>query len=359
MQFRGLVVAALCAWSCVSWAQNPPVVAEPVTNFQPLTFPLDRAPGPNATLFETNHTSPGADFLRVQLIVTATQPLTDVKLVISDGDGDSDSIPLQGITGTREIWSRMVPGNFVKVRAEGPRQPNGATVRIERISRSVEPPQALSIVGGDGREPITTITDPDILAAARAVAKVMFQVQTQTASCTGFLVSPTRMVTNEHCIATAEACATTVVLFDYDTVSMVEPQKQRRCIAIRQADQLLDYTVFDLDQPAEQSIRPLTFGASSPVNGANLLVIQHPGGEPKQISRDGCSAVSNPVAGNAADTDFTHECDTLGGSSGSPMLDAAFRVVGLHHFGRGGDQPLHNRAVRIEPIATALMGIGP
>ncbi len=359
MQFRGLVVAALCAWPCISWAQNPPVVAEPVSNFQPLTFPLDRAPGPNATLFETSHTSAGADFLRVQLIVTASQPLTDVKLLISDGDGRSDSISLQGITGTREIWSRMVPGNFVKIRAEGTRQPNGATVRIERLSRSVEPPQALSIIGGDGRERITTITDPNILAAARAVAKVLFQVQAQTSSCTGFLISPTRMVTNEHCIATAEDCATTVVLFDYDTVSMVAPEKQRRCTAVRQVDQTLDYTVFDLDLPAEPSIRPLTFAASSPANGANLLVIQHPGGEPKQISREGCSAVSNPVAGNAADSDFTHGCDTLGGSSGSPMLDASFRVVGLHHFGKGGDQPLHNRAVRIEPIATAVSGICP
>jgi V8-like Glu-specific endopeptidase len=359
MQSRGLVIAALCAWSCVSWAQNPPVVAEPVANFQPLTFPLDRAPGANATLFETNQTSPGADFLRVQLIVTTSQPLTDVKLVISDGGGGSDSISLQGITGTREIWSRMVPGNFVKVRAQGPRQPNGATVRIERISRSVEPPQALSIIGGDGRERITAITDPNILSAGRAVAKLLFQVQAQTASCTAFLISPTRMVTNEHCIATAEACTTAVVLFDYDTVSMVAPEKQRRCTAIRQTDQMLDYTVFDLDQPAEQSIRPLSFAASSPVNGANLLVIQHPGGEPKQLSRDGCSAVTNPVAGNAADTDFTHGCDTLGGSSGSPMLDASFRVVGLHHFGKGGDQPLHNRAVRIEPIATAVNGLCP
>ena len=83
-------------------------------------------------------------------------------------------------------------------------------------------------------------------------------------------------------------------------------------------------------------------------------MVEHPAGEAKQVSRIDCKAIANPVAGRATRTDFTHNCDTLGGSSGSGLLDSQLMVVGLHHFGIGGDEPKFNRAVRVEPIVAKL-----
>ncbi len=54
-------------------------------------------------------------------------------------------------------------------------------------------------------------------------------------------------------------------------------------------------------------------------------------------------------------TDFEHRCDTLGGSSGSPVLDrASLNVVGLHHLGfLEGDTPV-NRAVLIADVLAKI-----
>ena len=83
------------------------------------------------------------------------------------------------------------------------------------------------------------------------------------------------------------------------------------------------------------------------------MIIQHPGGEPKKFSLEGCVVAGLQRAGASAEpTDFGHECDTKGGSSGSPVFDRTTgRVVGLHHFGfrEGLDEPV-NQAVEIGRI---------
>jgi V8-like Glu-specific endopeptidase len=61
--------------------------------------------------------------------------------------------------------------------------------------------------------------------------------------------------------------------------------------------------------------------------------------------------VARPGTGGGA-TDFGHLCDTLGGSSGSPVLDRqSGRLVGLHHLGipPGAADPV-NQAVHIGQV---------
>ena len=51
-------------------------------------------------------------------------------------------------------------------------------------------------------------------------------------------------------------------------------------------------------------------------------------------------------------SDFGHKCDTLGGSSGSPVMDwTTGLVVGLHHFGflAGSPNPV-NQAVAFRRV---------
>jgi hypothetical protein len=76
--------------------------------------------------------------------------------------------------------------------------------------------------------------------------------------------------------------------------------------------------------------------------------VQQPGGQPKQISKIKYTAKAVPVNGRASETDFTHTCDTVGSSSGSPVFNEAGQVVGLHHYGFGsGGEWNENRAIRI------------
>jgi endonuclease G len=198
------------------------------------------------------------------------------------------------------------------------------------------------------------VTDPAVKAAARAVVKLFIQEGDLTESCTGFLIGPQMVMTNQHCLATAADCANTVALFDYDTSTMVPASQQRRCRKVEHSSQTYDYTTFDLDGPSDPTITALSFGAHSAVDGQALTVIEHPGGEPKQVSYTHCTANHDPVNGYGTNSDFTHTCATLTGASGSPMLDASMKVVGLHHLGQTDDERIYNRAVRIEPIITEL-----
>ena len=48
--------------------------------------------------------------------------------------------------------------------------------------------------------------------------------------------------------------------------------------------------------------------------------------------------VNKPMADvRGLNTDFSHICDTLSGSSESPVINENVAVIGLHHFGIGDE----------------------
>jgi hypothetical protein len=99
--------------------------------------------------------------------------------------------------------------------------------------------------------------------------------------------------------------------------------------------------------------QPLAVSDEDPSSGMPLYVVQHPNGDPKRVSRNDCSVDEVSVAGRGmANTDFSHRCDTLGGSSGAPVVSlATHKVVGLHHLGFEEDSVMRlNRAVHIKQI---------
>jgi V8-like Glu-specific endopeptidase len=94
----------------------------------------------------------------------------------------------------------------------------------------------------------------------------------------------------------------------------------------------------------------VTFSGTVATENESLVLIQHPAGEFKQVSIADCRVAGVSRTGvAAAGTDFGHLCDSLGGSSGSPVVDGQTgRVVGLHHWGfeEGAANPV-NQAVHI------------
>jgi V8-like Glu-specific endopeptidase len=55
-------------------------------------------------------------------------------------------------------------------------------------------------------------------------------------------------------------------------------------------------------------------------------------------------------------TDFGHGCTTSEGSSGSPVIDAHYKVIGLHHLGFDGSGrwASENRAVKASQFAKLI-----
>ena len=167
--------------------------------------------------------------------------------------------------------------------------------------------------------------------------------------CTGFLIAADLIMTNHHCMKTQSEAASAQVDFDYDRAGAHPVSVNVKELVFADAD--LDFAVHRLKKGANRT--PLKLADGSIQEDQTLLIIQHPAGEPKQVSQKDCKVSGASIRGvSKALTDFGHLCDTLGGSSGSPVIDLKLKVVvGLHHLGfLPTSEKLVNQAVKMGPI---------
>ena len=204
---------------------------------------------------------------------------------------------------------------------------------------------------------------------------------------TGFLVGPDLCLTNHHVVAPLLADpngAAAVLRFDYRTdasgttvnagtgyrladdwlVCALPPSKADESDGPDlPAPDELDVAVLRLaervgEQPAGRAAQlpgaPPRGWVSSvvderPAPGSPLLLLQHASGAPMRLSMGSVLSV------NANGTRLRHSVNTGPGSSGSPCLDAALRLVGLHHAGDPGFGPArYNAAVPAGTIRALL-----
>jgi V8-like Glu-specific endopeptidase len=139
--------------------------------------------------------------------------------------------------------------------------------------------------------------------------------------------------------------------YQYNESGELNKGKQYACENVAKANKTLDYSILKIrGAPGnEWGTLPISTGTISDTQ--EIYIVQHPAGEPKQISKINCNVDEAIVNGRGTNTDLAHLCDTMGGSSGSPVLTLSHEVVGLHHFGIGqGPFWNRNRAVRIRQI---------
>jgi endonuclease G, mitochondrial len=164
------------------------------------------------------------------------------------------------------------------------------------------------------------------LRISRTIARVWVNVLggQPAAYGTGFMVSPQLMITNHHVLGDASTARRSLAEFDYQrradgtfaptTTFSFEPQ------TFFYADQELDYAVVAV-QTASTGGRPLAdFGYNllSEDEGKAIAaqwanIIQHPSGEPKQVSLR-----ENQIV-DALPNFLHYKSDTAPGSSGSPV----------------------------------------
>lgn len=267
------------------------------------------------------------------------------------------------------FWTAAVTGDHAQVLVSGASVPEGFRIEFDRIAYQSEAGAPLSTYGEDRKEPIRAHLDDPVIAAAQGpVAKLLFMRDGMPRVCSGFLISNDQLMTNHHCVSDQSTCDTTIALFGYQVTAdgRLAAGKQYECLDVpadkRNHD--LDFAVLTLAGSPGVEWGRLNLAAEDPAtvdpeakdtDALGLAIIQHPSGYPKMISVRGCGATQVPVDGRAPGSDFAHRCDTLGGSSGSPVLDLEGRVVGLHHYGFGDGEGqagawAENRAVRMALI---------
>lgn len=358
----GLVLAA-AAGGGASWAQTLRFDREKVLavdmkveRFSPRRSPA--AGGPGAVWSVNLPPLPRAvSRIRLRLrALTAGDPATWEVRVRDLGVETLQTVSGAMIASTPDgFWTDELPAAQVNVELSWNGQGERPVLESDRYAYATGMATPQAIVGLDQRRSITTATST-YRALGRSVARLRIMTDEGQGYCTGFLLGEGLLMTNEHCVRTDAEAASLLVDFAFDSWSArAEVVRGARLLAV---DAALDYALLQLPKSVEASFGRVHLETVQAVRDRQeLLIIQHPGGEPKQISLEGCVVAGEQREGaTAVKTDFGHECDTLGGSSGSPVFDRATgRVMGLHHFGfrQGVDEPV-NQAVQISRILDDL-----
>lgn len=178
------------------------------------------------------------------------------------------------------------------------------------------------------------------LTAAKAVGRVVVRDKTGTVIGygTGFLVADGVLATNAHVLMSPDEVANSAVQFRYEldeVGSEVTPVE----FALRATPEPIitremDLTLAAVDPMSTDGRHIAEFGwlrldptPGKAVIGEYLTIIQHPGGERKQI----CVRENKLLKYDANGPYVWYQTDTVGGSSGSPVFNNNWDVVALHH----------------------------
>lgn len=206
-------------------------------------------------------------------------------------------------------------------------------------------------------EPIAELDPRDSLAAlARPIGRIDIVFRNSRsgqmvgASCTGALLPGDYVLTNHHCLPQSGELSPVKASILMDYLTLDGKGSRRFDIDPRpvEFDARLDYALARVaGNPTATYGAAKLSGVAVPGN-RSMLVIHHPLGRPKVMSRFRCFAAKEQPDG----PDLHHRCDTLGGSSGSLMYDASVAGVALHK--EGGldprDPSSFNSATRLSAI---------
>jgi endonuclease G len=249
----------------------------------------------------------------------------------------------QARTAQREIHVEKIKSGS-PLEADSPERVQKRMNRIAGAEASRPAPAASAAMALErimGRSDLMSVNYLEMgLQAARCVGRITIRTRTgQTLGYgSGFTVAPRLLITNNHVLDAAEAAAASRVEFNYQedargnllrsVVLNIEPD------VFFLTDKRLDFTMVAVSERSVDGAElggfvwlPLIEEQGKVIVGEYVNIIQHPNGEPKQLAlRENQLLDLLP--------DFLHyRTDTAPGSSGSPVFNDQWEVVGLHHSG--------------------------
>ncbi|MBI1948421.1 MAG: trypsin-like peptidase domain-containing protein [Deltaproteobacteria bacterium] len=211
------------------------------------------------------------------------------------------------------------------------------------------------IVGGvDWQEAAALPEGSAERAVSRAVAYL--SIPAEGARCTGFLVAPDVIMTNQHCIPTAASAAGVRALFRYEEGGPADDAGVD-CSEFLGNDAGLDFALLRCSSRPGDQYGVVALEATTPSRNAGVYVIHQ---NCDYYTSPECAPTKKYSPGRVTSTmsEIGHDADTLGGSSGSPLFSRVTHgVVGLHHVGLGNDgagRGSENRAVPMSAILPVL-----
>lgn len=202
------------------------------------------------------------------------------------------------------------------------------------------------------------------LEMSRSVARV---VLADGSSGSGFLIRDNLLITNHHVISSEPAAREATVEFNYQKTAQgldaaVDAYRlapdQGFATSSKEDQGGDDWTVVRVQGDPNEKWGALTLTRAAPKLQDEVIIIQHPGGGPKQI------ALSHNLVAFVNDKRLQYLTDTLNGSSGSPVFNTDWQVVALHHKGGMLHEPgskqayYRNQGVHINVVIDGLTAAG-
>ncbi len=217
-----------------------------------------------------------------------------------------------------------------------------ARADLEELGRAIHYMRGVALVQ-DGRLQDTPALRDWSAAARRAIERAvggvaaLWRADGKDTIGTGFVVGPRLLATCDHVVEALASPGGARAVFGY------EHQRPATAIKIEGVVQRfarpLDIAILRLSRDPPGA--PLRWSAEAVAPGSPLMVTGHPTlpGDPNgagpvtRIVFDGVSDVLRAAPGQLVgdrDGALQHDAATLGGNSGSPILDPAGRVMGVH-----------------------------
>ncbi|MGG0185243.1 DNA/RNA non-specific endonuclease [Bacillus rhizoplanae] len=176
---------------------------------------------------------------------------------------------------------------------------------------------------------------------------------------TGFLVSPSLLLTNNHVLEDEDTALFSLAEFNYELDMNL---KERQIKSFRFApkrlfitDVNLDFTLVAVEEAAADGMKLSDFGflpllpqRGKALVGEYVSIIQHPSGAPKAV------AIRENKITDIFDDYIHYSTDTMPGSSGSPVYNDEWIVIALHHAGvpdpNDNTKYIANEGIRVSSI---------
>lgn len=146
--------------------------------------------------------------------------------------------------------------------------------------------------------------------------------------CSGSLISNNLFLTAGHCVDSGTVGE--FVSFNFEraanSTALLTQTHVRITAVVEDSRSGVDYAILRLEGTPGATFGFSAVAAADAPVGSAITIIGHPGGQPKQIE-------AGTVASRSGNNLRYGNVDTLGGSSGSGILNSSAQIVGVHTLG--------------------------
>lgn len=242
--------------------------------------------------------------------------------------------------------------------------------RVALRKAIIDPRDSLAIERIIGREDLFPISYLEAgLKAAASVCRIEIRdsISRVLGYGTGFLVSPSLLLTNNHVLENYDTAHFSVAQFNYEVdLDLNERLKKSFRLTPERffiTDQKLDFTLVAIEEVSEDGTKVSDFGFLPLISqtgkvlvGEYVSIIQHPSGEHKAV------AIRENQISDVFDDYIHYSTDTMPGSSGSPVYNDEWIVIALHHAGvpdpKNHTEFIANEGIRISSIVQFVVKKG-